>query len=259
MSPFLRMRGELRWTQVAIDLFLIVVGILAALAVDDAIQQRRDARAERQYLELLARDLDRDLETLAEFIDYEERQTAAGIFAYRALRAGVAPADREAVAQSITQLLSRRTLRLARSTYTDLLSTGNIRLLRNARLRDDLARLHERNERALAIRDRNNQVFVDEMFFTHVLETGLVAPRTRTNLPTTMYPVTEFGGRVGVPVTEVQDRLWTLGPDSAEWTILANKIWYRSFVSFSAIGQAKTMVADTAAVRKAIADELARK
>ena len=259
MAPFRWLRGELRWTQVAVDLALIILGILAALAVDDAIQQRRDARAERQYLELLARDLDRDLETLNEFIDYEEKQTAAGIFAYRALRNGVAPADREAVAQSITQLLSRRTLRLARSTYTDLLSTGNIRLLRNARLRDDLARLQERNERALAIRDRNNQVFVDEMFFAHVLETGLVAPRPRTTLPLAMYQVTQFGERVAVPVTEEQDRLWKLGPGSAEWSILANKVWYRSFVSFSAIEQAKTMVTDTAAVRKSIAAELARK
>jgi hypothetical protein len=162
------------------------------------------------------------------------------------------------VAQSITQLLSRRTLRLARSTYTDLISTGNIRLLRNARLRDDLARLQERNERALAIRDRNNQVFVDEMFFAHVLETGLIAPRPGTTLPMALYQVTQFGQQVAVPVTEEQDRLWKLGPGSAEWAILANKVWYRSFVSFAAIEQAKAMVADTAAVRKAIAEELDR-
>ena len=41
-----------------------------------------------------------------------------------------------------------------------------------------------------------------------------------------------------MPVTEEQDRLWRLGPGSAEWSILANKVWYRSFVSFSAIGYA---------------------
>jgi hypothetical protein len=40
--------------------------------------------------------------------------------------------------------------------------------------------------------------------------------------------------------------------------ILANKVWYRTFVSFAAIGQAKTMVSDTAAARKSITDELAR-
>lgn len=257
MSPFRWLRGELRWTQVVVDLALIIVGILAALAVDDAIQQRRDARAERQYLELLARDLDRDLDALAEFIGYEERQTTAGIFVYRALRAGVAPDDREEVARAISQLLSRRTLRLSRSTYTDLLSTGNVRLLRNPRLRDDIARLYERNDRALAIRDRNNQIFVDEMFFAYVLETGLIAPRASSNLASTLYPVAEFDQQVGVPVTAEQDLLWSFGPGSREWMTLANKVWYRTFVSAAAIGQAKTMVSDTAAVRKSIGAELA--
>lgn len=257
MSPFRRTRGELRWTQVAVDLLLIILGILAALAVDDAIQQRRDARAERQYLQLLARDLDRDLEVLAEFIDYEGKQTADGIFVYRALRAGVAPGDREAVAAAISRLLSRRTLRLSRSTYTDMLSTGNVRLLRNVSLRDDIARLYERNERSLAIRDRNNQVFVDEGFLAHVLGTGLIAPRPSNNLASATYPVTEFDRRIGVPVTSAQDLLWKFEPDSAEWAILANKVWSRSFASFAAISQAETMVSDTAAVRRSIAIELA--
>lgn len=259
MLPIRWMQGQSRWTQVAVDLLLIIVGILAALAVDDAIQQRRDARAERQYLELLARDLDRDLEVLAEFIDYEGKQTADGILVYRALRAGVAPEGREAVAVAISRLLSRRTLRLSRSTYTDLLSTGNIRLLRNARLRDDIARLYERNERALAIRDRNNQVFVDEGFLAHVLGTGLIAPRPANNLAEALPQSTEFDGRVAVPVTSEQDLLWKLEPGSPEWVVLANKVWYRSFASFAAIGQARTMSGEIEAVRKSIADELARR
>lgn len=258
MLPIRWLRGDLRWTQVAIDLSLIIVGILAALAVDDAIQDRRDARTERQYLQSLARDLDRDLEVLAEFIDYEEKQTADGVFAYRSLRTGVAPAQREAVALAVSRLISRRTLRLSRSTYTDLLSTGNIRLLRNARLRDEIARLYERNERALAVRDRNNQVFVDEIFSSHLLTTGLIAPRPSNNLPSVIYPIAEFDRRMGMDVTPAQDLLWKLDPASAEWTALAGNIWYRAFVSFSAINQARTMADDIQAVRKLLADELAR-
>jgi hypothetical protein len=175
------------------------------------------------------------------------------------MRAGIAPGEREDVARAVSALLSRRTLRLSRSTYTDLLSTGNVRLLRNARLRDDIARLYERNERALAIRDRNNQVFVDEGFLAHVLGSGLIAPRPSNTLTAANYPITEFDQQMGVPVGAEQDLLWKLEPDSPEWKILANKVWYRSFVSFAAVGQAKTMVTDTAAVRRAIAEELARR
>jgi hypothetical protein len=61
--------------------------------------------------------------------------------AYRALRNGVLPEERDAVAAALGQLTSRRTLRLGRATYTDLLSTGNLRLIRNADLRDRIVRL----------------------------------------------------------------------------------------------------------------------
>ena len=58
----------------AVELLLLVVGILIALAIDDWMQDRRDAQTERQYLEGIVRDLDRDLEILEEFGDYHERQ-----------------------------------------------------------------------------------------------------------------------------------------------------------------------------------------
>ena len=98
MNPLRRFSDplrEMRWTQVVIELLLLVLGILIALAVDDWMQGRRDARMEREYLQLLARDLQRDDEILKEFIYFEERQTSDGIMAYRALRTSVADADYE--------------------------------------------------------------------------------------------------------------------------------------------------------------------
>ena len=47
---------ETRWTQVFIELLLLVVGILIALAIDGWMQDRQDARKERLYLERLVRD-----------------------------------------------------------------------------------------------------------------------------------------------------------------------------------------------------------
>jgi len=74
---------EMRWAQVVIELLLLVLGILIALAVDDWMQGRRDARMEREYLQLLVRDMQRDDEILKEFMDFEARQTSDGIMAYR--------------------------------------------------------------------------------------------------------------------------------------------------------------------------------
>jgi len=42
----------------------------------------------------------------------------------------VADANKEAVVSALSRLTSRRTLRLVRATYTNLVSTGNLRLIR---------------------------------------------------------------------------------------------------------------------------------
>lgn len=262
MNPVRRFSAslrEMRWAQVTVELVLLILGILIALAVDGWMEDRRHARAERQYLELLVRDLDRDLEVLEEFMAFEERQVADSVFAYRALRGEVAVGDREAIAGALMRLTARRTLRLTRATYTDLLGTGNLRLIRTPALRDRIVGLYEANERTLVIRDRNNEVFVDEMYMRYLLDSGLVAPRPSHNLPMLAEPMRDFAGRVAVPVGTANDRLWQLPTDAPERAVLANKVWFRGYVSNSAIAQSQTMTGEIREVREAIAAELARR
>jgi hypothetical protein len=260
--PIRRIASELRrlrWSHILVELLMLIIGILVALAVNGWIEDRADARIERQYLELLVRDLGLDLAVLAEVIAFEERQTADGILAYRALRRGVDVAGREAVSQALSNLISRRTMRLIRATYTDLISTGNIRLISNAALRDRIVGVYETNERALTVRDRNNQAFVDEMYAQYLLESGLVAPRPTSNLPAGVWVGRDFARRLAVPVDTSNDRLWQLDPHGPEWTVLTNKVWYRTLASANATNQARVMVEDIRAAREAIADELARR
>jgi len=250
---------EMRWAQLVLELALLILGILIALAVDGWIDDRRDARSERRYLELLVRDLDRDLEVLDEFLAYEERQVADSVFAYRTLRGGVAAEEREAVADALTRLTWRRTLRLTRATYTDLLSTGNLRLIRTPALRDRIVGLYENNERTLVIRDLNNQVFIDDLFLQYLWGSGLVAPRPASNLGVLDGPAREFAERVAMPIETANDRLWQLPPDAPERVVLVNKVWIRGFASTFAIAQAARMAGEIREVREAVAAELARR
>lgn len=259
MATLRRFADALRsaqWGRVLLELALIVVGILIALGVDSWIDDRRDARTERQYLEQLTHDLDRDLVVLEEAQRFEQAQVENAAVAYRALRQGVAPEQREAVAAALGALTSRRTLRLGRATYTDLLSTGNLRLIRNAGLRDRIVRLYEGNERAQLIRDRNNQEFVDRMYMTHLLDRDYVAPRQARDLPTITQNDQAFARRAGVPVTTADDTLWRLPPTAPDWGILAGRVWYRGIVSEAAIEQNRQIATEIRAVRDEIAAEL---
>jgi hypothetical protein len=250
---------ELRWGQVVVELALLVAGILIALAVNGWIEDRRDARVEREYLELLVRDLDRDVAVLQEVIEFETAQVTAAAQAYRAIRGGVAPEDREAVAKMLGQLTARRTLRLSRATYSDLLSTGNLRLIRNGGLRDSIVRLYETNERLQSIRDRNNQEFVDRLYVTYLLDHAWTAPRATRNLPAISSSDRKFAARVAVPVDAKLDLLWRLPADAPDWAVLASRLWYRGLVSEGAIEQSGNSAVEIAAVRQAIVDELARR
>ena len=262
MNPVRRISESLRgmrWAQLVLELALLIIGILIALAVDGWMDNRCDARLERQYLELLVRDLDRDLEVIDEFLGFEERQVADSVFAYRTLRGGVAAEDREAVADALTRLTWRRTLRLTRATYTDLLSTGRLRLIQSAALRDHIVGLYEDNERTLVIRDLNNQVFIDDMYLQYLWDSGLVAPRATGNLGLLDGPVREFARRVDMPVATADDRLWQLPADSPERTVLVNKVWMRGLISNTAIAHAQVMAGAIRQVRESIAAELNRR
>jgi hypothetical protein len=262
MNPVRRISDELRqmrWAQVVIELLLLVVGILIALAVDDWVQSRRDARSERQYLQLLVRDLERDDEIIREFITFEDRQVADGVTAYRALRGAADIEDKEAVAGSMSRLMSRRTLRLVRATYSDMVSTGNLRLIGNNALRDRIITYYETSDRRTAIVDRNNQFFVDQVYAAHLLDTGLIAPRPNNNLPGISAAMEALAARIAMPVDARGDRLWLLPVDAPERQVLLGKLWQRTAVSSQAIVNVRVIATQAAEARAAIAAEIGRR
>ena len=155
--------------------------------------------------------------------------------------------------------MSRRTLRITRPTYTDLLSTGNIRLISNAQLRDSVTGLYERNERLLVIRDRNNLVFVDQQYLPFIMDNGLIAPRGSHNDPSSAESSRKLAQRIGVPVGVDNDRLWRLGSASPEWITLTNKVWQRTQVTQAALDTVEGMATEVRELRQALAEELARR
>jgi hypothetical protein len=248
---------DMRWGHVALELALLVAGILIALAVDGWIDDRRDARLERGYLVRLERDLDQNLKILREFVEFEGRQVADGVMAYRALR-GADATDHEAVAEAISHLTNRRTLRLVRATYEDLLSTGNLGLIRDASLRDTIVKLYEETDRTTTLVDRNNQQLVDQLFTLPMADSGLLAPRFGANLPALDAGLRALGQRIGLPVDARNDRLWTLAMDSPEWELLANRTLRRTMVSSSTGAQAEALRQQVEAARDAVTAAIAR-
>lgn len=259
MSRVRRLSGvfsEMRPAQVVLELALLVLGILIALAVNSWMDDRRSLRLERQYLERLLQDIDRSVAIVRDFVEFEDRQVASGILAYRGLR-GADPVDPEVLSTAISHLANRRTLWVVRATYQDLLGTGNLRLVRSPEVRDAIVNLYHEADRIVAVVNVNNQMLVDEAFASKLADSGLVATRLVTNNAMHDPALEELVRRLGVPVDTSHDRLWALAEDAPERVKLTNSILRRTMVSVRQASHGRLLQGHAEDTRAAIAAALA--
>ena len=118
------------WSTFVVELVLIVVGIIVALSIDDWVQDREDQRSEKIYLALLSRDLDQMIESLQSYIDTETAMATASATTLKTLAVDGYEQKGEELRGYLSDMGTRRTLRLVSAAYTDLTSTGNLRLIR---------------------------------------------------------------------------------------------------------------------------------
>jgi hypothetical protein len=199
---------------------VIVLSILLAFAIDAYWEERREASDTRQSIEVVRRDLVDMLKQLEEFEQFSAETAKASIEAARALSGlkPVAIADRPRVEALVLRSTSRRTMRLPRAGYTDLLNTGNLAEIDNRPLRDSLVEFYEAADRSQEIVEKNSALFTDAMLKDAVITPGLLMP-----LPVD-YEATELQRRRNEIMRELmgQDfpvratRLWQLPVDSPE-------------------------------------------
>jgi hypothetical protein len=133
------------WVAAFRDVTLIVVGVLIALGVDQAVQTAGERRREAQYLEALAEEIEADLGQLqGPLREGLEQREAAAQLVIAALNGQtmepsfiVAALDR---AGHVSFFVPRR------ATFDDLVSTGNLRLIRDRRVRAALIAYYDVTE-----------------------------------------------------------------------------------------------------------------
>ena len=124
------------------ELLVIVLGILIALGVDSWNDGRQDRIRESQYLDRLSADLRQDTALLSFTLQRAERKTSALILVDQALGQDIGVAlDTLAFLRAVLESteLGWQTPALMRATFDDLLSTGNLRLIRSTTLRDRMS------------------------------------------------------------------------------------------------------------------------
>lgn len=148
---------DIAWRRMSLEFFVVVFGILAALAVDDWRQGRDDRALEEHLLTSLVEDLRID----SDDADLQTRVSTGTINAADALLALVghpqAPNDLSPSEDpvSVDELLRRLSflaeLEIADGTYTEMISTGTFRVIRNAALRREISTYYSESKRVIEI------------------------------------------------------------------------------------------------------------
>ena len=132
------------WFAVALDFFIVVVGILIAFQITEWNEARQQGKLEQSYLVRLASDLEENIEYLK-----SQRENSIEIMSTIENALAVLNAENsgdrmlvDAVGLYITYGTELQDFKINRSTYDDLNSSGNLETLKNKDLVQCLGQLH---------------------------------------------------------------------------------------------------------------------
>jgi len=133
------MSTRINWRFLLGEFFVVVIGVLVALWVDQVQTARADAELEIEYLKSFLIDLDEDLAQFDSADAWSRRQEAAAATVL-ALYDGLPPTENIAdLAAAVETAGWQYVLTITRNTIDDLTSTGNLRLIRDPALRRAIA------------------------------------------------------------------------------------------------------------------------
>ena len=128
------------WFAVTLDFFIVVIGVFIGIEVANWNQTRQDRQEERRYYGQLLVDLRGDLESFARAERRADRHDEAAQLVLDRLSGKAPPqASLGRMATAIHRAGWIYIPPVSRGTYDELVSTGNLGLLRNSQLKSEIA------------------------------------------------------------------------------------------------------------------------
>lgn len=197
----------------------IVLSVLLAFAIDAWWDRLGEKDDERESLLTVQADLEATIDLLEDYADVVARISGASLSAYRALSSYVPSGARDSISDLMVASTVRRTMRLPRSGYTGLVSTGALRLIRDRDIRNQIIRFYADAESLQEIAEKNSTTHTDGHLASVLIRGGLMLkrpiPQHILGLP--LLSDDAIRERLGEEFRHRSDPLWDFPPDSPEW------------------------------------------
>ena len=128
------------------EILLVVIGILIALQINNLNEEKKERRLATTYLENLELDLISDLKAIEKTstdIDFYENE---GYYSLDVIEGNITEVDKTRFLKSLIWNNHYPIFQPTRSTYEDLISSGNIKLLKNNDLKVALSKYYLRSD-----------------------------------------------------------------------------------------------------------------
>ena len=152
------------------EIVLVVMGILIALQINNWNQQRIEQNKEQVYLENIKRDLKNQLESIDLQLEIEKKyidNTQPFLDYYYKHKKIKLDATFN---QNLTVATERKTFVRTDPTYTDLISSGNIDIIKDVAFKNKLIEYYQNLERVEKINHNNNIHLNDQIYFSEFLK-----------------------------------------------------------------------------------------
>jgi hypothetical protein len=155
------------------EIILVVIGIFIALQLNAWKADVKDRDLERTYLLNLRNDLVLQLEIIEEQIAHESGKVALADSATRCFETGCPLDVLEPMLTGTGNLYQRKTFIANQPTFSDLVSSGNMALLRDQKMKAELMRYHQELELQTTVINSNNRLLIDQQFGHSMMENSL--------------------------------------------------------------------------------------
>ena len=157
------------------EIILVVIGILIALQINNWNENRKKQQKEQAYIHSLHNDLEFQIETINSQIESEEAFVGSAKHVLDVLSPNENKDfifDKDFYTH-LTNLLTRKTFRIIDATYADLLSTGDLGLISNTTIKNDIVVYFQDLERMESVIQNNNTDIIDDIFLPEVQKISL--------------------------------------------------------------------------------------
>ena len=154
------------------EIILVVIGILIALSINNWNQSQKEKQIETQYLNNIVRDLNEQLNSIDTQMQTEQSYYEAASYLIEDYNKDHVFTLDSIFYKRATLLIYRKTFVITDPTYTDLISSGNISIIKNQANKDQILNYYQELERIEKIIQNNNSLLIDQHYLLAFLKNG---------------------------------------------------------------------------------------